>query len=301
MSALRCACDRTSRPCRGDPRRPPRSARRPRPRSCTAMEELLAEGTPVRRAQRRAHRHPRRASRGPRSTSTSPTSASCSCAWPPSSSDEFYREADAWWSGAGDGSRAAHGGARQASPRCTAPTARSCARSSRSSTYDEVVGPFWRALVERFVDASAPADRDRASRPGAPTRRSAARDRLRARLDDRARAVPDARPGRPGLRRGARARAGADLDDDGVRLAGRAQPTAERYELSRSNSSVSRRTASNSPVSSRCATSASISCLGRVGLDAPQAHRVQALELQDLEHVDEVDRARSAPAGRAPP
>ena len=46
-------------------------------------------------------------------------------------SDELYREADAWWSGAGDGPEQLRDGARARSRRCTAPTGRSSARSSR--------------------------------------------------------------------------------------------------------------------------------------------------------------------------
>ena len=69
-------------------------------------------------------------------------------------SDEFYREADAWWSGAGDGSEqlTAAVGKIAALYRAHSPTI--CA-IVEVAAYDEVVGPFWRALVERFVDASA--------------------------------------------------------------------------------------------------------------------------------------------------
>jgi AcrR family transcriptional regulator len=69
-------------------------------------------------------------------------------------SDELYREADAWWSGAGDGSEQ------------LATALGNVARLYREhgplvcaivevSAYDEVVGPFWRAIVGRFVEASA--------------------------------------------------------------------------------------------------------------------------------------------------
>ena len=69
-------------------------------------------------------------------------------------SDELYREADAWWSGAGDGSEqlvTALGNVaalyREHGPLVCAIV--------EVSAYDEVVGPFWRAIVGRFVEASA--------------------------------------------------------------------------------------------------------------------------------------------------
>lgn len=69
-------------------------------------------------------------------------------------SDELYREADAWWSSAGDGP----GQLTMALDRIAA-----VYRAHRPlvcaivevSTYDEIVGPFWHALVGRFVDATA--------------------------------------------------------------------------------------------------------------------------------------------------
>jgi AcrR family transcriptional regulator len=69
-------------------------------------------------------------------------------------SDELYREADAWWSGAGDGSQqlTAAVGKIAAVYRVHRPLV--CA-IVEVSAYDEVVGPFWRALVGRFVEASA--------------------------------------------------------------------------------------------------------------------------------------------------
>jgi len=69
-------------------------------------------------------------------------------------SDELYREADAWWSGAGEGSDqlTAAVGKIAALYRAHGPLV--CA-IVEVAAYDEVVGPFWRALVERFVDASA--------------------------------------------------------------------------------------------------------------------------------------------------
>ena len=69
-------------------------------------------------------------------------------------SDELYAEADAWWSGAGDGPEqlSAALGKIAAVYRAHGPLV--CA-IVELSTYDEVVGPFWQALVGRFVDASA--------------------------------------------------------------------------------------------------------------------------------------------------
>ncbi|HEV2057785.1 MAG TPA: TetR/AcrR family transcriptional regulator [Solirubrobacteraceae bacterium] len=69
-------------------------------------------------------------------------------------SDEFYREADAWWSGAGDGPEqlTAAVGNIAALYRAHGPLV--CA-IVEVSAYDEVVGPFWRALVGRFVQASS--------------------------------------------------------------------------------------------------------------------------------------------------
>lgn len=69
-------------------------------------------------------------------------------------SDELYAEADAWWSGAGDGSEqlSAALGKIAAVYRAHGPLV--CA-IVELSTYDEVVGPFWQALVGRFVEASA--------------------------------------------------------------------------------------------------------------------------------------------------
>lgn len=68
--------------------------------------------------------------------------------------DELYREADAWWSGAGDGPEqlTAALGKIAALYRAHGPLV--CA-IVEVSTYDELVGPFWQSLVGRFVDASA--------------------------------------------------------------------------------------------------------------------------------------------------
>ena len=69
-------------------------------------------------------------------------------------SDELYQEADAWWSGAGDGPQqlTAALGKIAALYRAHGPLVRAVVEMS---TYDDVVGPFWRTLVERFVSASA--------------------------------------------------------------------------------------------------------------------------------------------------
>jgi len=69
-------------------------------------------------------------------------------------SDEFYREADAWWSGAGDGSEQLTAAVGKIAVLYRAHGPLVCA-IVEVAAYDEVVGPFWRALVERFVDASA--------------------------------------------------------------------------------------------------------------------------------------------------
>jgi AcrR family transcriptional regulator len=69
-------------------------------------------------------------------------------------SDELYAEADAWWSGDGDGAQqlTAALGKIAAVYRAHGPLVRAIVELS---TYDEVVGPYWKALVGRFVDASA--------------------------------------------------------------------------------------------------------------------------------------------------
>ncbi len=69
-------------------------------------------------------------------------------------SDELYREADAWWSGAGDGPEQLTAALRKIAALYRAHGPLVCAIVALS-TYDEIVGPFWRALVGRFVDASA--------------------------------------------------------------------------------------------------------------------------------------------------
>ncbi len=68
--------------------------------------------------------------------------------------DELYGEADAWWSGAGDGSEQlvtalgnVAGLYREHGPLVCAIV--------EVSAYDEVVGPFWRSIVGRFVERSA--------------------------------------------------------------------------------------------------------------------------------------------------
>ena len=51
-------------------------------------------------------------------------------------------------------------------------------------------------------------------------------------------------------------------------------------------------TTSNSPVSNSSTTEAAISLVAGLGGQAAQAHRGQALELEDLQHVDQVDAGR---------
>ncbi|MDP8967143.1 MAG: TetR/AcrR family transcriptional regulator [Actinomycetota bacterium] len=69
-------------------------------------------------------------------------------------SDELYREADAWWSGAGDGPAQLTTALAKIAALYRAHGPLVCA-IVELSTYDEVVGAFWHALVGRFVDASA--------------------------------------------------------------------------------------------------------------------------------------------------
>jgi AcrR family transcriptional regulator len=69
-------------------------------------------------------------------------------------SDELYREADAWWSGAGDGPQQLTAAVAKIATLYRAHSPLVCA-IVEVAAYDEVVGPFWRALVGRFVEASA--------------------------------------------------------------------------------------------------------------------------------------------------
>jgi AcrR family transcriptional regulator len=69
-------------------------------------------------------------------------------------SDELYREADAWWSSAGDGPEQLTVALDRIAALYRAHGPLVCA-IVEVSTYDEVVGPFWHALVGRFVDATA--------------------------------------------------------------------------------------------------------------------------------------------------
>jgi AcrR family transcriptional regulator len=69
-------------------------------------------------------------------------------------SDELYHEADAWWSGAGDGPQQLTAALGKVATVYRAHGPLVCA-IVEVSTYDDVVGPFWHALVERFVTASA--------------------------------------------------------------------------------------------------------------------------------------------------
>jgi AcrR family transcriptional regulator len=68
--------------------------------------------------------------------------------------DELYGEADVWWSGAGDGSQQLTAAVAKIATLYRAHSPLVCAIVEVSG-YDEVVGPFWRALVGRFVEASA--------------------------------------------------------------------------------------------------------------------------------------------------
>ncbi len=69
-------------------------------------------------------------------------------------SDELYREADTWWSGAGDGPQQLTTAVGKIATLYRAHSPLVCA-IVEVAAYDEVVGPFWRALVGRFVEASA--------------------------------------------------------------------------------------------------------------------------------------------------
>jgi TetR/AcrR family transcriptional regulator, ethionamide resistance regulator len=69
-------------------------------------------------------------------------------------SDELYREADAWWSGAGDGPEQLRTALAKIAVLYRAHGPLACA-IVELSTYDEVVGPFWHALVGRFMESSA--------------------------------------------------------------------------------------------------------------------------------------------------
>ncbi len=68
--------------------------------------------------------------------------------------DQLYREADAWWSGDGDGSQQLTAAVDKIATLYRVHSPLVCA-IVEVSAYDEVVGPFWRALVDRFVQASA--------------------------------------------------------------------------------------------------------------------------------------------------
>ena len=65
----------------------------------------------------------------------------------------LYAEADAWWSGEGDG-RAALERALESVIRLYHQHGVLLRAVVEASAYDEVVAEFWRALVGRFVDAS---------------------------------------------------------------------------------------------------------------------------------------------------
>ena len=119
----------------------------------TAMEELLAEGTPY--ATLSVERIATRA--GISSTAFYfyfADKRELLMRLASELSDEFYREADAWWSGAGDGAEQLTAAVGKIAALYRAHSPLVCA-IVEVAAYDEVVGPFWRALVERFVDASA--------------------------------------------------------------------------------------------------------------------------------------------------
>jgi AcrR family transcriptional regulator len=119
----------------------------------TAMEELLGEGTPY--AALSVERIARRAGisrtafyfyfADKRELLMKLASAL---------SDELYREADAWWSGAGDGPQQLTAAVAKIATLYRVHRPLVCA-VVEVAAYDEVVGPFWRALVGRFVEASA--------------------------------------------------------------------------------------------------------------------------------------------------
>ena len=118
-----------------------------------AMEDLLGEGVTYASARHRANRQARR-HLAHRVLLLLRRQARAAHAPGVQLSDELYREADAWWSGAGDGSEqlvTALGNVaalyREHGPLVCAIV--------EVSAYDEVVGPFWRAIVGRFVEASA--------------------------------------------------------------------------------------------------------------------------------------------------
>jgi TetR/AcrR family transcriptional regulator, ethionamide resistance regulator len=69
-------------------------------------------------------------------------------------SDELYREADAWWSGAGDGPEQLTAALNKIAGVYGVHAPLVCA-IVEVSAYDEVVAPFWHAIIGRFVDASA--------------------------------------------------------------------------------------------------------------------------------------------------
>ena len=203
-------------------------------------------------------------------------------------SDEFYGEADAWWSGAGDGSQ------------------QLTAAVGKIATLYRAHSPLVCAIVEvvglRRGRRAVLARARRALRGG---QRAAHRDRDRGRPRRR--------------RRSCRTRSSFSLvwmteralyqmlvqddpvcDDELVRALARIWTTtvygsATRLAADASGSAArtprsrgARRRTRRSPC--RCATSASISVLAGVGPARAAGGRVQALELQDLEHVDEVDR-----------
>ena len=124
--------------------------------------------------------------------------------------DELYTQADIWYSGSGDPEteiRQALGNIARLYEQ-HGPLLRAIVEVS---TYDDEVAAFWRRLLGRFVEASRMrivAEQEAGRSSGC----DAARDRLRALLDGRARALPGARPGRSDPARRSRRGARVHLD-----------------------------------------------------------------------------------------
>ena len=68
--------------------------------------------------------------------------------------EQFYREADTWWSGNGDGRAQVAEALEKIAALYRAHGPLVCALVE-ASTYDHDVGVFWRGLVGRFISASA--------------------------------------------------------------------------------------------------------------------------------------------------
>ena len=143
-----------------------------------------------------------------------------------------------------------------------------------ASAYDEVVAEFWRALMGRFVEATRGASR-RSRRPAADRLPAQATAFALSWMTERAcyqRIVQGGDPLDDGV---PRRRSSRHLDARGLRPPSAAAASAW-----------------NSPVSTSRSTSASISCSLGLGVGARSSTLAQAAELEDLEHVDEVDAGR---------